>query len=1111
MPDSVENDEDKHCYRYAGYNKVYYNPSITYVVPLEADGTTEYLQSSFSAARRNGFNTSSTTVNLGTSFETGENPNTELVTVTGVRVGNTNYEWQTRSGYTGLWINKNSGQNQGWYQRKQNTSDAQRRWGVRVPDQNNGTWAYETTFQVEKPMAQAKYPSTGYYARYTGSTPENPGCNDSDYEIVQVTSASSEAQNFANWYSYYRTRLLTMKTSSGRAFAQLDDKYRVGFTVISSKGTASGFLGNKTFTGTHRDDWYQMLYDTPASGFTPLRGALSKAGRYYSGTLVSGNDDPVQYACQRNYAILTTDGLWNTNDENTPNQSGTNYGPYRADNETSVGDQDNNPTARPYRDGVDGTSDANTLADVAMYYYKTDLRTAGTGGLTDEGTNIAVHDDIVPTTSSDPAGHQHMVTFTLGLGVDGTLPFSAATLSELNQGTKIWPNPISNSGAERIDDLWHAAVNGRGKYFSAKEPAQIVQGLGAVLASIQASTGSSSAAATSTLQPVQGDDLAFIAKFTTMEWSGDLLAHRIDLGTGALSATPIWSAQAKLETQVGASADTRTIYTFSSSDDTKLKEFTVDNLSTEIAAGWFDPDQLSQYEDMNETLKPAATSTALISFLRGQNGNESTDDTLNVFRNREYALGDIVSAAPVYASKPPFSYIGAEDTGYLTFAASNANRSATVYVGGNDGMLHAIDASVDADGNPTSTAGQERWAYIPSAVVPELYRLADYNYGDGGHRFYVDGPLTIGDVYDTNASEWRTILVGGLGAGGRAYFALDITDPDSPEALWEFGTAEDSDLGYTYGNPVITKRNSDGRWVVMFASGYDNVSPGDGRGRLYVVDAVTGTKLSEIIAPTAALYSGEDLTGIGRVSNFVSNVKDNRTKYVYGGDLRGSLWRFDVDGQSVVRLARTVLELGAQPITVQPELAEIDGRIVVFFGTGRLLGESDVSTHLSASRQQSVYAVKDSGSFLGTLSEANLVELTLNSLTDPRTSSSATAINWATHNGWRLQVPLRERFNVDPSLQLGVLNIAANIPRVNDDRCNPRGASIFYQLDYKTGKVLNTERYESQVVGNTTVQLPNGTKVNILVMADGTTVPQPDPPTVPPAGGVTRISWREIE
>jgi type IV pilus assembly protein PilY1 len=218
-----------------------------------------------------------------------------------------------------------------------------------------------------------------------------------------------------------------------------------------------------------------------------------------------------------------------------------------------------------------------------------------------------------------------------------------------------------------------------------------------------------------------------------------------------------------------------------------------------------------------------------------------------------------------------------------------------------------------------------------------------------------------------------------------------------------------------------------------------------------------------------------------------------------------------VDGQSVVRLARTALELGAQPITVQPELAEIDGRIVVFFGTGRLLGESDVSTHVSASRQQSVYAVKDSGTFLGTLAEANLVELTLNSLTDPRTSSSATAINWATHNGWRLQVPLRERFNVDPSLQLGVLNIAANIPRVNDDRCNPRGASIFYQLDYKTGKVLNTERYESQVVGNTTVQLPNGTKVNILVMADGTTVPQPDPPTVPPAGGVTRISWREIE
>lgn len=1113
MPDSVGSDDDNHCYRYSGYNKVYYNPDVIYPLPVTAAGA-DYPAASFSAAPTNGFNAASATTNLGTSFTTGENPeNTVQVTMTGVRISSTNYAWQTRSGESGLWVRYNSN----WYQRTQNNADAQRRWGVRI----GSTWYYERTWQEEQETGEYKYPSTAYYARYIGATPDNPGCLDSSYQIVQVTAASAEAQNFANWYSYYRNRLLTMKSSAGLAFQNLDDKYRVGFTVISSTGTnSSGFLGNKTFSGDHRDDWYEMLYAAYGTGYTPLRGALSKAGRYYAGTLVTGNGDPVQYACQRNYTILTTDGLWNTNAETTT------YRANRENNSTQVGDQDD-AADRPYRDG-DGTH-SNTLADVAMYYYNTDLRTgAGQGGLTDENNRISVSNNIVPTSPSDSASHQHMVTFTLGLGVDGTLPFSAATLAQITQGTLQWPDPISNSGAERIDDLWHAAVNGRGSYFSAKDPAQIVTGLSSVLASIKATTGSSSAAATSTLQPVQGDNLAFIAKFTTVEWTGDLLAHRINLGTGALEADPIWSAQAKLETQVGASTDTRAIYTFNSAADDldKLKEFTAGNLAAEIGSGWFNPSQLSQYASYTTDQAPNATAAAMISYLRGHGANENTGDSLatDLFRDRTIeleggttqrrVLGDIVNAAPVYASKPPFAYIGAEDVGYLTFAASNANRPATVYVGGNDGMLHAFDASVDADGAPTLTSGKERWAYIPSAVLPNLHRLADHEYGqEGGHRYFVDGPLTIGDVYDTTALQWRTILVGGLGAGGRSYYALDITDPLNPEALWEFGTAQDADLGYTYGNPVITKRNTDGRWVVAFSSGYDNVSPGDGRGRLFVVDAVTGAKLSEIVAPSAGFYSGENLTGIGRVSNFVNNVKDNRTQYVYGGDLSGSLWRFDLDGASAIRLARTKAELGAQPITVQPEMAEIDGHRVVIFGTGRFLGQSDVSVHVSASRQQAVYAVKDTGAYLATIGEGagNLVALTLNAGTDPRTSSSVTPVNWASHNGWHVQVPLTERFTVDPSLQLGVVNIAANIPLVNNDRCNPKGSSVLYQLSYRSGTVLNSEVYQAQIVGNTAIQLPSGNTVNILVMADGTTQPQPDPPGIPGPGGVTRTSWRELD
>ena len=119
-----------------------------------------------------------------------------------------------------------------------------------------------------------------------------------------------------------------------------------------------------------------------------------------------------------------------------------------------------------------------------------------------------------------------------------------------------------------------------------------------------------------------------------------------------------------------------------------------------------------------------------------------------------------------------------------------------------------------------------------------MYKLADATY-ETNHRFFVDGPITVGDAY--NGTTWKTILVGGLGRGGRGFYALDVTDPAVPKALWEFGTAQDSDIGYSYGNAIITKRATDGKWVVIFASGYNNnLSPGDSKGRLYVVDAFTG-------------------------------------------------------------------------------------------------------------------------------------------------------------------------------------------------------------------------------------------------------------------------------
>ena len=343
-----------------------------------------------------------------------------------------------------------------------------------------------------------------FYADYTANPASPPDtCQADGAYTVAVPTTAAQRQNVANWHSYYRTRILMMKTASGRAFATVDDKYRVGFTAISEKGTNSArFLNLKKFDATQKSDWYTLLYSQTPSGYTPLRGALSKAGRLYAGKLVTGNNDPVQYSCQQNFTILTTDGYWNTNNESPANNgtggnASSNYGPYREDNVTKVGNADSG-LAAPF-----GDTYTNTLADVAMYYYNTDLRPFGSiGGLPDGGTTrLDVSEDNVPIVSNLDPKFQHMNVFTIGLGVSGTswldynenyLNGGSTGYNSILSGTS-WPNPDTTSTSTtvvaRIDDLWHAAVNGRGRYLSASNPDSVVSALSKALAAISVKSG----------------------------------------------------------------------------------------------------------------------------------------------------------------------------------------------------------------------------------------------------------------------------------------------------------------------------------------------------------------------------------------------------------------------------------------------------------------------------------------------------------------------------------------------------------------------------------------------------------------------------------------------
>lgn len=1130
---------------------------------------------------------------------------------------------------------------------------------------------------------------------YPGSTTKASTRTDC---VGTTCTYAEEMRNYANWWAYYHTRMQMMKTSTSIAFQPIGTNYRVGFMSINVNN--SDYVGVTQFTASNKRTWYQKLFAANPNNGTPLQAALTAVGRYYagkkatytspaSGSSVAMSDDPVQYSCQQNFTILSTDGYWNSGvgkqlngTTDIGNQDGSEARPMN-DGTTTVTNTTatininsannakvtsikvngteimtgstnssgnvstvasrvanniglagftaersgtlititapaslNNLTAAPvvsYTGSLNMTitpfgtnfvtntvgGASNTLADVAQYYYATDLRTSALGNCTGAvvspattGNDVCTNN--VPISGLDAASTQHMTTFTLGLGASGYMQYlpsyttaSSGDFYNVKSGTAAdpsggvcawqtsgscnWPTPTENLQTT-IDDLWHAAVNGRGTYFSATNPSSLATSLATALAGVSARTGSSAAATTSNPNITSGDNFVFSSTFTTQNWDGELVRQQLDLTTGVTSSTIDWAAQARLDSR---SYTTRNIYTFSASATDKLKLFTWANLTATEQAYFTNPavSTLSQFCAVGITCLSASDQTAaqgsnLVNYLRGDRTNEgvSTENT-KYYRLRSHVLGDIVNAEAVYVKGSLFNY---GDKGYSAFVTSNATRQGMVYVAANDGMLHAFYA---ADGTGTIQGGNEAWAYIPSLVLPKLYKLADKNYANL-HEYFVDGTPVVSDICVSNCSVastdpavWKTILVGGLNGGGRGYYALDITDPLNPKALWEF---TNTNMGYTYGNPKITKLK-DGTWVVLVTSGYNNVAPGDGKGYLYVLNAATGALVTSVnstgiittgvgsgsgtTTPITTTVAGNSVTlcaassgtpsacpsGLAQIAVKVVNTSsDNTAIAVYGGDLYGNLWRFDINndigasGYDAQLLATLRNSSGIQPITTKPELGTVNGSQIVYVGTGRYMGTSD----LGDTSVQSIYGIKDPLATNTTPSTAiydnprtltEFVQQTITITTCPAGSpsticttgqsvrtSSNNSVNFAADNGWFFDLPdTGERANTNPTLGLGTLGFTTNVP--NSSACTVGGFAYRYFLDYRTGAAVTTSStgVVGTLLGNALatrpvyVRLPNNTVVELTRLSDGTTVTS----KVPIGGGVTatrRTSWREL-
>lgn len=1283
---------------------------------------------------------------------------------------------------------------------------------------------------------------------YPGSTAKDPARTDC---AGTTCTYAEEMTNYANWYTYYRTRMQMMKTAVSRAFANLDSsddiansrtRFRVGYMSINNN-TGSDFANITDFSPSQKITWFSKLFAANPNNSTPLRQALSTAGSLYAGKYngqtLNGSTvtDPLQYSCQRNFTILSTDGYWNGN-------SG-----FKLDGSTAVGNQDG-LLPRPYYDGAStqiqtrtstlqqststqmaqrgtlqsrtaplqtrtgqqqtrtrtsffaswsawintvsctpstnvqcqvswgswsntsntctvsgpsltggyvdcqygawgswsnasscspaqstsptytlttatdcqysfaasaatqtclpaytagdfsnvtvynncttspgtwsnvssctvttpgsngnftacqysawtswsnvssctavaqsagpttftvgtardcqtivssgGTSD--TLADVAAYYFNTDLRSPTATGADQTGTctgpiispsttpnDLCANNVPIDTSSRNTNNKQHMVTHTLGLGAQGYMVFSPyqndssgnrAYFSDYwsqpsgdfysvkngsvpnatsgicpwqTSGNCNWPTPASDSQAN-IDDLWHAAVNGLGTYFSARDPSSLADALRTVLTAIDRTPrpGAAAAAASSNPNVTSSDNYVFSSSYMSLDWYGELIMQQINTD-GSLTdqqwsamrmlecATNLWAAsttyQAGAVFRQGSScylvnttftsgttfdASAAQISSFSTSAPTSRTIYTAFNgslvnfnYSTMDASqqAYFNSGNISTLSQLcttgtvclSSTQATSAAGANLVNYLRGDRTNEGS-----LYRTRKRVLGDIVSSEARYIKQPQFRYT---DAGYSDFKTAQANRAGVVYVGANDGMLHAVNV----------TDGSERWAFVPPSILPNLYKLADINYSTQ-HQFYVDGTPEIGDICPTAPSTactgttWKTILVGGLGLGGKTFYALDITNPSSPVFLWEFSNAN---MGYSYGNPRITKQ-ADGTWVVIVATGYNN---SDGIGRVFVLNASTGALIRTI---STGVGTSTNPSGLNRLSARASDPNVNNTvTAVYGGDLLGNVWRFDINGNigATGYDAQRMIQLydpsgNAQPITERPVLASINSKPVIIVGTGRYLGTSDINN----TQIQSVYAFKYDDSSTATLTTPrntgsnfvaqSVVTTTCPSGTPTNICSSGQAartvtanpMNWGTMNGWYMDLPSGEMSFTDPTLALGTLVFTTVNPSSSDTTVSsctrstlPNAQSYLYYMDYTTGGALaNTNGVVGVTLGGGVATRPSifrnqDGSVKALIRISGATgsgtdlgtTTQRDIPVGGGSGGTAgRRSWR---
>ncbi len=690
-------------------------------------------------------------------------------------------------------------------------------------------------------------------------------------------------------------------------------------------------------------------------------------------------------------------------------------------------------------------------------------------------------------------------------------------------------NTTGESGSDGIPDNYFYAIN----------PLQLENSLQQAFNSILVTSSSSSVAANSTF--LRNNTLVYQAKYFTGDWSGQFFAYNLSSDGTILSTA--WEADLLLNNVPAANRKVVTYnrtskqgvpYRWTTASSTGLSQKIIDALNKN-AAGTVDG-----YGERR------------LNWARGSANDESA-----LFRPRlRSKLGDIIESSPVYVGVPE---IYVNDPTFKVYQANNKNRKPFVYVGANDGMLHAFDA----------LTGAIQFSYMPGVIAEGnlISKTSSMNYGDTvAHSYGVNGSPSVADVKfgqtcslltsncDTDDG-WKTILVGGLSHGGKGIYALDVTDPNrlnetnaSDIVLWEFTGSDDTGLGYTFSQPQIARicntrvgtfkpqMCTSSTPVAVFGGG---VNPASGKAKLFVLNLETGA-----VIKTLEVAGGTNTTPNALATPAVVDVDgDGVMEYVYAGDLNGKMWKFDVQSATGAKvdfggepLYHAKMPVGKnfvnQPITSAPEIYNHPwGGYLILFGTGKYIEGNDLGT----TGTQTFYSIWDKNIAVKTLSNRSNLQEQLNDTREISVEddyddfvyrkSSSNYVDWSLKSGWYMDMGSAtsddpgERIIYSPQLyNNGIVSFSSLVPA--GGVCTFGGYSWNYFLDAVTGSALSSNPFGNSEQGLSSRKSTNGivTPATLIYVGNGISyAPQSgtsgnlEISKLNLSGGRTgRVSWREI-